>query len=50
MLNPAEAKPHSLHFMCNMTIASSMEPNKMMREFSKVLDTNSCQDKLNMKW
>jgi len=35
-------KPRSLRFTWSMKTTSSMEPNDMMREIRKVLDTNNC--------
>eukprot|EP00066_Takifugu_rubripes_P020872 XP_011610138.1 PREDICTED: MAP/microtubule affinity-regulating kinase 3-like isoform X1 [Takifugu rubripes] len=37
-----ESKPRSLRFTWSMKTTSSMEPQDMMREIRKVLDTNNC--------
>ena len=37
-----QVKPRSLRFTWSMKTTSSMEPNEMMREIRKVLDTNNC--------
>ncbi|XP_042331726.1 MAP/microtubule affinity-regulating kinase 3 isoform X1 [Sceloporus undulatus] len=37
-----EAKPRSLRFTWSMKTTSSMDPNDMMREISKVLNANNC--------
>ncbi|XP_028658478.1 serine/threonine-protein kinase MARK2 isoform X10 [Erpetoichthys calabaricus] len=38
-----DAKPRSLRFTWSMKTTSSMEPNEMMKEIKKVLDSNSCE-------
>lgn len=40
----------SLHFTWSVKITSSMEPNRQTRKVGRVLDTDSCQYKLNGKW
>nr|XP_033792759.1 serine/threonine-protein kinase MARK1 isoform X1 [Geotrypetes seraphini] len=37
-----DSKPRSLRFTWSMKTTSSMDPNDMMREIRKVLDTNNC--------
>lgn len=37
-----EAKPHSLCFTWSVKTTSSMDPNDMMREIRKLLDSNNC--------
>ncbi|TSL04309.1 Serine/threonine-protein kinase MARK2 [Bagarius yarrelli] len=37
-----DVKPRSLRFTWSMKTTSSMEPNEMMKEIRKVLDSNSC--------
>ncbi len=37
-----QVKPRSLRFTWSMKTTSSMEPNEMMREIRKVLDSNNC--------
>uniref|UniRef100_A0A4W5RC27 non-specific serine/threonine protein kinase n=1 Tax=Hucho hucho TaxID=62062 RepID=A0A4W5RC27_9TELE len=39
-------KPRSLRFTWSMKTTSSMEPNEMMKEIRKVLDSNSCEYEL----
>jgi len=36
------AKPRSLRFTWSMKTTSSMDPNDMMREIRRVLDSNNC--------
>ncbi|XP_073727323.1 serine/threonine-protein kinase MARK2 isoform X7 [Misgurnus anguillicaudatus] len=38
-----DTKPRSLRFTWSMKTTSSMEPNEMMKEIRKVLDSNSCE-------
>ncbi|KAL0994109.1 hypothetical protein UPYG_G00117860 [Umbra pygmaea] len=42
-LTPKDNKPRSLRFTWSMKTTSSMEPNDMMKEIRKVLDSNSCE-------
>lgn len=37
-----QIKPRSLRFTWSMKTTSSMDPNEMMREIRKILDTNNC--------
>lgn len=37
-----QQKPRSLRFTWSMKTTSSMDPNDMMREIRKVLDSNNC--------
>ncbi|XP_076836282.1 serine/threonine-protein kinase MARK2 isoform X4 [Brachyhypopomus gauderio] len=41
-----DTKPRSLRFTWSMKTTSSMEPNEMMKEIRKVLDSNSCEYEL----
>uniref|UniRef100_A0A8C1NUF6 non-specific serine/threonine protein kinase n=1 Tax=Cyprinus carpio TaxID=7962 RepID=A0A8C1NUF6_CYPCA len=41
-----DTKPRSLRFTWSMKTTSSMEPNDMMKEIRKVLDSNSCDYEL----
>ncbi|XP_017347782.2 serine/threonine-protein kinase MARK2 isoform X13 [Ictalurus punctatus] len=41
-----DIKPRSLRFTWSMKTTSSMEPNEMMKEIRKVLDSNSCDYEL----
>ncbi|XP_027032546.1 serine/threonine-protein kinase MARK2 isoform X13 [Tachysurus fulvidraco] len=41
-----DIKPRSLRFTWSMKTTSSMEPNEMMKEIRKVLDSNSCNYEL----
>ncbi|XP_015460070.3 serine/threonine-protein kinase MARK2 isoform X6 [Astyanax mexicanus] len=41
-----DTKPRSLRFTWSMKTTSSMEPNEMMKEIRKVLDSNSCDYEL----
>lgn len=40
--DPDGVKPRSLRFTWSMKTTSSMEPNDMMKEIRKVLDSNNC--------
>lgn len=37
-----QVKPRSLRFTWSMKTTSSMDPNEMMKEIKKVLDSNAC--------
>ncbi|XP_017554263.1 serine/threonine-protein kinase MARK2 isoform X12 [Pygocentrus nattereri] len=41
-----DTKPRSLRFTWSMKTTSSMEPNEMMKEIRKVLDSNNCEYEL----
>ncbi|XP_057215872.1 serine/threonine-protein kinase MARK2 isoform X10 [Triplophysa rosa] len=41
-----DTKPRALRFTWSMKTTSSMEPNEMMKEIRKVLDSNSCEYEL----
>uniref|UniRef100_A0A8C7KJ15 MAP/microtubule affinity-regulating kinase 3 n=1 Tax=Oncorhynchus kisutch TaxID=8019 RepID=A0A8C7KJ15_ONCKI len=43
-------KPRSLRFTWSMKTTSSMEPNEMMKEIRKVLDSNSCEYELRERY
>ncbi|XP_058868138.1 serine/threonine-protein kinase MARK2 isoform X2 [Acipenser ruthenus] len=43
---PSDSKPRALRFTWSMKTTSSMEPNEMMREIRKVLDSNNCDSEL----
>uniref|UniRef100_A0A4W5RCZ3 non-specific serine/threonine protein kinase n=1 Tax=Hucho hucho TaxID=62062 RepID=A0A4W5RCZ3_9TELE len=45
-LTSKDNKPRSLRFTWSMKTTSSMEPNEMMKEIRKVLDSNSCEYEL----
>ncbi|KAM6970785.1 serine/threonine-protein kinase MARK2 isoform 3-T3 [Aplochiton taeniatus] len=53
-LHPAQlskdTKPRSLRFTWSMKTTSSMEPNEMMKEIRKVLDSNSCEYELRERY
>uniref|UniRef100_A0A672R8Y2 non-specific serine/threonine protein kinase n=1 Tax=Sinocyclocheilus grahami TaxID=75366 RepID=A0A672R8Y2_SINGR len=44
------SKPRSLRFTWSMKTTSSMEPNEMMKEIRKVLDSNSCEYELSERF
>lgn len=45
-----DSKPRSLRFTWSMKTTSSMEPNEMMKEIRKVLDSNSCEYELRERY
>ncbi|XP_010868957.2 serine/threonine-protein kinase MARK2 isoform X12 [Esox lucius] len=49
-LTPKDNKPRSLRFTWSMKTTSSMEPNEMMKEIRKVLDSNSCEYELRERY
>ncbi|XP_045080363.1 serine/threonine-protein kinase MARK2-like isoform X2 [Coregonus clupeaformis] len=49
-LTSKDNKPRSLRFTWSMKTTSSMEPNEMMKEIRKVLDSNSCQYELRERY
>uniref|UniRef100_A0A8C7UFA6 non-specific serine/threonine protein kinase n=1 Tax=Oncorhynchus mykiss TaxID=8022 RepID=A0A8C7UFA6_ONCMY len=46
----SDHKPRSLRFTWSMKTTSSMEPNEMMKEIRKVLDSNSCEYELRERY
>ncbi|XP_041707094.1 serine/threonine-protein kinase MARK2 isoform X9 [Coregonus clupeaformis] len=49
-LTSKDNKPRSLRFTWSMKTTSSMEPNEMMKEIRKVLDSNSCEYELRERY
>ncbi|XP_045572912.1 serine/threonine-protein kinase MARK2 isoform X14 [Salmo salar] len=49
-LTSKDNKPRSLRFTWSMKTTSSMEPNEMMKEIRKVLDSNSCEFELRERY
>nr|XP_029476580.1 serine/threonine-protein kinase MARK2-like isoform X10 [Oncorhynchus nerka]XP_046174076.1 serine/threonine-protein kinase MARK2-like isoform X8 [Oncorhynchus gorbuscha] len=49
-LTSKDHKPRSLRFTWSMKTTSSMEPNEMMKEIRKVLDSNSCEYELRERY